>query len=92
MAKSSVVRQYAEIGASARAQELRAELAEIEKAFPGLTRRGPGRPATTVSSRDVEAPAAKKRARKPMTAAQKKAVGIRMTAYWAARRKAKAAK
>jgi len=31
----------------------------------------------------------KRRKRKPMTAAQRKAVGVRMKKYWAARRKAK---
>jgi len=95
MAKSSpLIQQFARAGALARLTELKAEIAEIERAFPGLTgaapaRRGPGRPpAIAVAA----APAATaRRSRKPMTAAQKKAVGERMRKYWAARRKAQKA-
>lgn len=87
MAKSAVFQRYAQIGAATRIQELKAELEQIERAFPGISRRGPGPPP---SSAGGEALARKRR--KPMTAAQKKAVGIRMKAYWASRRKAKTAK
>jgi len=81
MARSDLLTRYARIGAESRLVELKAEIAEIERAFPDLGgRRGPGRP------RAAEAPA--RRARKPMTAAQKKAVGERMKKYWAERRKA----
>ena len=74
------VNKYALLGAEARVAELSAELAEIYRAFPALRARG-GRTAAAAA-----APAARRR-RKPMTAAQKKAVSIRMKKYWAGRRK-----
>jgi len=76
------VSKYARLGAEARAAELRAELAEIYRAFPAL-RAGGGRPAAAGAAE----PGSRRR-RKPMTAAQKKAVSIRMRKYWAGRRKA----
>lgn len=77
------VNKYALLGAEARVAELNAELAEIYRAFPALRARG-GRTAAGAA-----APAGRRR-RKPMTAAQKKAVSIRMKKYWASRRKAQA--
>jgi hypothetical protein len=87
MAKSSsLIRQLARTGAVARLNELKAEIAAIERAFPDLAGGGrSGRPRATDA-----ALVAKKRTRKPMTAAQKKAVGERMKKYWVARRKATA--
>jgi hypothetical protein len=76
------VTKYARLGAEARAAELSAELAEIYRAFPALRARG-GRPAAAAAAE----PGVRRR-RKPMTAAQKKAVSIRMRKYWAGRRKA----
>jgi hypothetical protein len=77
------VNRYAQLGAEARAAELSAELAEIYRAFPALRRGRTGRPAAegAVSTRQ----------RKPMSAALKRAVSIRMKKYWASRRKAKGA-
>ena len=90
---STLIQQLARVGALARVNELKAEIAEIERAFPDLTGgRRPGRPRATATPTDATAPVAKKRTRKPMTAAQKKAVGERMRKYWAARREAGAAK
>jgi hypothetical protein len=77
------VNKYARMGAEARAAELSAELAAIYRAFPALRR---GRPAAAASS-DAEDRTVR-RHRKPMTAAQKKAVSVRMKKYWASRRKA----
>jgi len=77
------VTKYARLGAEARAAELSAELAEIYRAFPALRARG-GRPAAAAAAE----PGVRRRRRKPMTAAQKKAVSIRMRKYWAGRRKA----
>jgi hypothetical protein len=77
------VNKYALLGAEARVAELSAELAEIYRAFPALRARG-GR---TAAGAGAAGPAARRR-RKPMTAAQKKAVSIRMKKYWASRRKA----
>ncbi len=91
------MKDLARIGAESRAAQLNQELEEIYRAFPGLrTGRKPGRPArnagvpAVTSSESNEEPAAKRAPnRKPMTAAQKKAVGDRMRKYWAARRRDK---
>jgi hypothetical protein len=77
------LKSYARAGAEARARELVAELKEIYKAFPDLGRGASGRGSEVGNGRSV------RRKRKPMTAAQKKAVGERMKKYWAARRKEK---
>ena len=76
------IREYARRGAQARALELRSELESIYRTFPELRRTGSdaagsGRPA--------------RGRRKPMTAAERKAVSTRMRKYWASRRKAKQA-
>ena len=78
------LKEYARRGAEARVAELSAELAEIYRAFPALRSRGGRRGA---SGGDGAARA--RRHRKPMTAAQKKAVSVRMKKYWASRRKEK---
>jgi len=101
MAKTSVLlRQYARMGALTRLNELRTEIEAIESAFPDLAlRRGPRRVASPVTQSagsytddgQTAGPGeagARTRKRKPMTAAQRKAVGERMRKYWAARRKA----
>lgn len=77
------LKQYALRGAQARVAELKAELAEIYKTFPELARGG----GVVASAK----PAASRR-RKPMSPAQKKAIGLRMKKYWADRRKAQSAK
>ena len=79
------VNKYALLGAEARAAELNTELAAIYRAFPGLRR---GRPAATAAASGDAGGTVARRHRKPMTAAQKKAVSIRMKKYWASRRKA----
>jgi hypothetical protein len=75
------LREYARDGARARAEELRAELAQIYRLFPDL--RG-----GTSTGRRPTGPARRARRRKAMTAAQRKAVSLRMKKYWASRRKA----
>jgi hypothetical protein len=80
------VNRYALLGAEARVAELNAELAEIYRAFPALRRARGGRTAAAGAGES----GAPRRRRPPMTAAQKKAVSIRMKKYWASRRKAKA--
>ena len=75
------LKQYARLGAAARVAQLRAELAEIYRTFPGLQTQGsPAAIGRTKPSR---------RRRKPMTEAQKREVSTRMKKYWAARRKTK---
>jgi hypothetical protein len=77
------LRAYARDGARARAAELQAELAKIYRVFPDL-RGGAG------EGRRATGPARRARRRKAMTAAQKRAVSLRMKKYWASRRKAQA--
>jgi len=86
------LKTYARVGATARLAELQQEMDEIYRAFPDL--RSPGRrrrdkAAVTAGSADAEA-TSRRRRRKPMTSAQRKAVGLRMKKYWAARRKREA--
>jgi len=93
------LKQYAKRGAEARITELNSELEAIYGAFPDL-RKGPGarrgRPAKVVVNHEEQAtgssPAGVRRRRRKMSAAQKKAVGLRMKAYWAARKAAAGAK
>jgi hypothetical protein len=70
------LRAYARQGAAARVVELNAEPAAIYRVFPDLSRG-----ATTGAPK-----VARRRRRKPMSAAQKAAVSRRMKAYWAARK------
>ena len=80
------LKDYARRGAEARAAELTAELASIYRAFPDL-RRARGRDAAPAGAVGATT---RRRRRKPMSAAMKKAVSVRMKKYWAERRKAKA--
>jgi hypothetical protein len=84
------MKALARTGAEARIGELQAEIAEIQKAFPGIGGAKRGRPAAPSAASAEVTTARSRRSRKPMSAAQKKAVGIRMKAYWAKRRKATA--
>ena len=78
------VRDWALLGASRRIAEISAELAEIHKAFPELTRGG--RRAATTSRTDTP----RRRGRRSMSASEKAEVSRRMKRYWASRRKAAA--
>ena len=93
------MRRLARLGAQRRLEEIRQEEANIRAAFPDLdddrgVRRGrrgskTGRAAAAESADGATAQTGRRRRRKPMTAAQKRAVSERMKKYWAARRKAK---
>ena len=75
-------------GAEIKYQELKAEIAALVKTFPHLSGRGKASSGGQRATAKAEAPA-RKRKRKPMSAARKAAVSKRMKAYWAARRTAK---
>jgi hypothetical protein len=84
--------RLARLGAAARLAELEREMASLRKAFPGLkappaeaapSGAAPGLPAK------VSARASKRGRKKPMSAAERKAVSERMKRYWADRRKGK---
>jgi hypothetical protein len=81
------MKALAQAGAAARVQQIRDELATLRTAFPALGR-STARENGSAADASPEAPARRRR-RKPMSAAQRRAVGIRMKKYWAARRKAK---
>jgi hypothetical protein len=78
----STLREFALVGARARFASLQAELASLVATFPELEKaRG-----TTLG---VAAPGSKRGRKKPMTAAERKAVSERMRKYWSERRSAK---
>lgn len=80
------LKDLARRGAIARLAELQAEQAAILKAFPEL-RRGVR---ASYAEDGVTMAAGRKRRRRPgMSAAQRKAVSVRMKAYWAKRRAAR---
>ena len=92
---------YAQRGAETRIAELQAELADIFSLFPDLRRTGSnparrGRPAkgqaalgalTNAVFAAVDTAFKRRRTRTPMTAAQRKAVGLRMKKHWADRKR-----
>ena len=88
MAKHShSILEFAKKGATHRYQELKAELAELMKAFPHLRYGSAVSPAMPDA---VEEPKIqRRRKRSTMSAAARKAVSVRMKKYWAARRKEK---
>src|SRR4051794_40908690 len=76
----------ARAGAEARLSELQDEIAEIQRAFPGIgntdTRRTPGRRGRPTSTPNESSPSiVRRRKRRAMSAAQRKAVGERMKKY-----------
>lgn len=86
-------------GARLRATELQDELKALLKQFPALRKVYSPEPATALARAiaDLHEPAAPKTRhatsnRRPMTRKERQAVSERMTAYWAARRAAKAKK
>jgi chromosome segregation ATPase len=76
---SNQLLELARLGAQERLKELRAEIAAIHRAYPDLRAERGDRRAP------VERP---RRRRRRMSAAARKAVSVRMRAYWAARRRA----
>ena len=84
MAKTeSALKKLAEVGASVRVAELKAELESLYKYFPGL------RSGKSSTEKPVRG---KTKKRSTMSAAQKKAVSARMKKYWAGRKAAEAKK
>ena len=79
------LRTYAKLGAQARLADIKRELTEMLKTFPEIFRRsGPG----GVPGGRVPNPIPKaRRKRRKLTAAERKASGLRMKKYWAERRK-----
>ena len=78
------LRRLARLGAIARLEQLKQEEAAIRAEFPELF--GRGRRAAVA---DAGTAGRRRRGRKPMSSAARKAVSERMRKYWAERRKAK---
>jgi hypothetical protein len=100
------LKQYARRGAAQRVAELNEELAAIYRAFPdlrqGLSRQGRRTAGKTVINHEGQvtgpraaaaasaaAPSSRRKRRK-MSAAERKAVSLRMQKYWAGRKQGKA--
>ena len=81
------LRRLARLGAMARLEQLRQEEAAIRGEFPELFGRG-RRP----EAGDGGVTRGKRRGRRAMSAAARRAVSVRMRKYWAERRKAKGGK
>jgi len=80
------LRSLARHGAQARINELQAEISAIQAAFPDLASRR-GRPRQQASSaQPATARDARTTGRRGWSAAQRKAAGERMKAYWAKRK------
>ena len=91
------LRRLARLGAMARLDQLRAEETAIRAEFPELfgrgIRRADGAGGRAGASAPVErAGKTRRRRRRAMSAAGRKAVSERMRKYWAERRKAKGSK
>ena len=93
------IHELAKRGAEARIKEFTGEIEAICRMFPGIEGHGvPARARRAVSEKAVSTPkgndtAPKKAAKRSgWSAAARKAVGLRMKTYWAARKKAEAAK
>ncbi len=84
------LKSYARRGAQARLRELADEAKQLLTVFPDLSDSfdEDELPMNFILKRGARKAGVRRRRRK-MTAAQRKAVGVRMKKYWAARRKAK---
>ena len=89
------LREWAQLGAAKRVEEITRELEEIRRAFPGLGSRDmrAGRRVNSGGSGGTlipeEGEPTRPGRREGMSAAQRRDVSLRMKAYWASRRSAK---
>ena len=92
--EDAMLRIYAQAGAKVRLDEIRREMDAIYRTFPylrdGAVSHRRTRGAAPASGGDGQVP--QRRKRRKLTAAERKAIGVRMKKYWAERRKAKSAK
>jgi hypothetical protein len=83
---SSHILELARKGAEARIKELEAEIGELRKVFLHLPFGSAASPAIPARAREIAGPASRRRRRRGMSPAARKAVSLRMKKYWAARR------
>jgi len=84
------MQDLARVGAQARLESLRAEQDALLAAFPDLRGGSTARPRQTRPTESAAPAQRSSKRRGGMSPAQRKAVGERMRAYWAARRAQKA--
>ena len=88
------IHKLARIGAAAKLAELERDIVALRRAFPGLKAaagaRGAGGEAAFEPQTKLTARVSKRGRRKPMSAAERKAVSERMKRYWEDKRKGKA--
>ena len=88
------INKLARIGAAAKLAELERDIVALRRAFPGLkpaaSARGAGGEAAFEPKTKLTARVSKRGHRKPMSAAERKAVSERMKRYWEDKRKGKA--
>jgi hypothetical protein len=88
------INKLARIGAGAKLAELERDIVALRRAFPGLKpaarARGAGGDAPFEPQTKLTARVSKRGRRKPMSAADRKAVSERMKRYWEDKRKGKA--
>ncbi len=85
--RMSSLKQFAIVGARQRLHELQAEMLDVVRQFPALKNER-----ITFGRRRRANGATGTRKRKPLSPAQRKAIGERVRKMWAEKRKAKAAK
>ena len=78
--------RLARLGAEARLVQIQREMKSLLKAFPALVAPAPRAPRPA----EVPAKAKRKRGRKAVSAAERKAISKRMKAYWANKKAAEA--
>lgn len=85
------INKFARIGAAVRLAELQEEIAALRRAFPGLAAAAPAAKAPVVGLGRITpvAKPARRGRKRPMSAAERRAVSDRMKKYWAERHKIK---
>ena len=86
------INKYARIGAAVKLAELEQQIAAIRRAFPGLTSSAATSamsPLPAAKGTSATKPAARRGRKRPMSAAERRAVSERMKRYWAERNKTK---
>ena len=90
--EEAMLRIYAQAGAKVRLDEIRREMDAIYRTFPYLRDGAAPHRRTRSALPAGDGQVRQRRKRRKLTAAERKAIGIRMKKYWAERRKAKSPK
>lgn len=90
--EDAMLRIYAQAGAKVRLDEIRREMDAIYRTFPYLRDGAASHPRARTAAPAADGQVRQRRKRRKLSAAERKAIGVRMRKYWAERRKAKSAK